>query len=122
MKKLGDESDRKETVLASIDDWLAEKLAKESKTAHDLADCMRVFANAGSDLGQAIRYAEHLFQQKGKIQLLTGHKSKGLEFDTVYHLDPFLCRQDEQDLNLKYVITTRSADKLYEINGLNIEW
>lgn len=122
MKRLGAENLPKESVLFAIDDWLAQKQAKESKTANDLADCMRVFANVGANLGQAIAYAEHLFKQAGKIQLLTGHKAKGLEFDTVYHLDPWLCREDEQDQNLRYVITTRSKDRLFEVNSNQIQW
>lgn len=122
LKKLGDEDMTQASVLSAIDDWLAERLARESTTAQDLADCMRVFASFGSTLGQAISYAEHLFAQKGTIRLMTGHKAKGLEFDTVYHLDPFLCREDEQDQNLRYVIDTRSKDKLFYINSRDIRW
>ncbi len=51
---------------------------------------------------------------------MTGHKSKGLEFNTVYHLDPWLIGDDEQELNLKYVIGTRSADSYFEINSGDI--
>lgn len=122
MKKLGDEDMTQASMLSAIDDWLDERLAKESTTAADLADCMKVFARSGTTLSQAIGYAEHLFAQRGRIRLLTGHKAKGLEFDTVYHLDKFLCREDEQDQNLRYVITTRSADRLYEIDSANIKW
>jgi len=122
MKKLGDVDWPKAKVMFAIDQWLAERLAKESKSAQDMADCMRVFASHGETLGQAITYAEHLFAQKGKIRLMTGHKAKGLEFDCVYHLDPWLCRDDEQDLNLRYVITTRSADRYYEIDSERIKW
>lgn len=122
MRKLGDDDTGKASVLSAIDDWLAERLSRESTTAQDLADCMRVFANAGESLGQAIAYAEHLFKQTGTIQLLTGHKAKGLEFETVYFLDPFLCREEEQDQNLRYVIQTRSMNNLFEIDSRNIEW
>lgn len=122
MRKLCDENSSKETTIAAIDLWLEERSAKGSKTAKDLADCMKVFAEHGNDLGQAIHYAEHLFAQQGKIQLMTGHKSKGLEFDTVYHLDPWLLSEDEQDLNLRYVISTRSKDRLFEIESRNIRW
>lgn len=122
MRKLGHESLNKAGTLSAINDWESERMARESTTASDLAACMRVFANVGTNLGQAIGYAEHLFAQKGSIHLLTGHKAKGLEFDTVYHLDPWLCRDSEQDLNLRYVITTRSKDKLFEINSAQIEW
>lgn len=122
MRKLGDESLDKGSTLSAINDWESERLARESTTASDLAACMRVFAETGSNLGQAIGYAEHLFAQKGKIQLLTGHKAKGLEFETVYFLDPFLCREEEQDQNLRYVIQTRSMNNLYEIDSRNIQW
>jgi DNA helicase II / ATP-dependent DNA helicase PcrA len=122
MRKLGDESMSRTSVMSAIDNWLSEKLAKQSSTAFDLADCMRVFARHGSSLSTAISYAESLFKQKGTIQLLTGHKAKGLEFPLVFHLDPSLCRDDEQDRNLRYVITTRSKDTLYEIDGREIRW
>lgn len=122
MKKLGPGDLPQASVLSAIDDWLAEKLDRQSTTAQDLADCMKVFASHGSSLSQAIAYAEHLFSQKGAICLMTGHKAKGLEFETVYFLDPWLCRDDEQDLNLKYVIETRSMNYLFYINSKDIQW
>lgn len=122
MKKLGDEHMSKAQLLGAIDSWLEEKLAKESKSAPDLAECMRVFANQGENLGQAIAYAEHLFAQEGSIQLLTGHKAKGLEWNTVYHLDPWLIGAHEQELNLYYVIATRAMETYYEVESGKIRW
>lgn len=122
MKKFGADSLDRQGVLDAIDEWLEAKLAKESKTAHDSAECMRVFARQGSDLGQAIRYAEHLFKVAGPIQLLTGHKSKGLEFKTVYHLDPQVIGNGPQDRNIRYVISTRSSETLYTIASNEIDW
>jgi superfamily I DNA/RNA helicase len=122
MKKLGAEDAPQASFLSAIEDWRAEKLAKGNASASDLADCMKVFAGFGSTKSQAISYAEHLFAQKGSIRLLTGHKSKGLEFDTVYHLDPWLLSDTEQDKNLRYVISTRSRDRLIEIDSRNIQW
>jgi len=124
MRKLGPETLSREGVLGAIAEWLAEKLAKESKTAEDTAGCMRVFAEQGKDLGQAIAYAEHLFRQHGSIYLTTGHKAKGLEWSTVFHLDPWLVRKQagEQDKNLDYVISTRSRDRLVEIDTETVEW
>lgn len=125
MKKLGDSDMNRASLLSAIEDWLVERLAKaqSSSTALDLAECMRVFAHFGNTLGQAVNYAEHLFAQRGTIQLLTGHKAKGLEWDTVYHLDPWLIRDDhEQELNLRYVITTRAKDTLFEINSKDIQF
>ena len=122
LKKLGPSDLSQASVLSAINDWLAEKMDKGSTTASDLAECMRVFASHGKSLAAAISYAEHLFAQKGTIRLLTGHKAKGLEFETVYHLDPWLCRDNEQDQNLHYVIQTRSMNNLYEINSKDIRW
>lgn len=122
LKKLGDNDMSRESLISAIEDWRAEKLARESKTANDMADCMRVFAGFATTLGGAVSYAEHLFRQAGTIRLMTGHKAKGLEFDTVYHLDPWLCRDTAQDKNLRYVISTRSRDVLREVNSLDIRW
>lgn len=122
MRRLGDAELTKAQTLSAIDAWLEERLAKSSTTAQDLADCMKVFASHGDSLGQAIAYAEHLFAQTGSIRLLTGHKAKGLEFPTVYFLDPWLIREDEQDLNLKYVIETRAMDRLYYVDSRAIRW
>ncbi|MDE2106760.1 MAG: ATP-dependent helicase [Patescibacteria group bacterium] len=122
MKKLGPESLTQAQTLSAIESWRAERLDRGSTSADDLADCMKVFAEHGSSLGTAISYAEHVLAQTGTIRLMTIHKSKGLEFDTVYHLDSWLCREDEQDLNLRYVAITRSKDRYFEINSKSILW
>lgn len=122
MKKLGSEDMRTPQVLNEIESWREEKLKAESKTANDTADCMRVFAEHGTTLGSAIKYAELLFSSNGTIRLLTGHKSKGLEFTDVYFLDPFLISETEQDRNLRYVIQTRSRQNLFTIDSRQIRW
>lgn len=122
MRRLGSEDTNRDQVKGLIAEWLAQKTDRGSTTAADLAACMMVFADHGSDLGQAIRYAEHLFAQTGSIRLMTGHKAKGLEFPVVYHLDSFLCRDNEQDMNLRYVIDTRAQERLYYIDSENIRW
>ena len=121
MRRLGEDGTGQEELLNAINHWEAEKTAKGSTTATDIADCMRVFARTGTTLGRAIAYADHLFKQVGNIQLLTGHKAKGLEWPTVYHLDSWLLRPDEQDSNLRYVITTRAMETYYEINSVDIK-
>lgn len=123
MKRLGSDSTTKEELLHAIENWRAEKLAKESTSASDIADCMRVFAEHGTTLGQAVAYADHLLQQQGNINLLTGHKAKGLEWHTVYHLDPWLIKDfGEQELNLRYVIQTRAMEAYYEVDSREIRW
>ena len=122
MRKLGSDDYPRQRVFTAIAEWQSQREEKESKTAKDLADCMRVFASHGSNLSQAIAYAEHLFKQEGTIRLSTGHKAKGLEWTEVFHLDPWLCRDDEQDQNLKYVIGTRSMDRYFEVDSGAIKW
>ena len=122
MRKLGPLELTREQLLLVIEEWRNEKLAKQSTTANDLADCMGVFAKRGENLGQAVAYAQDLFAQSGQLTLLTGHKAKGLEWPVVYHLDPFLIRDDEQDLNLRYVIQTRALEEYYEIETKEIIW
>lgn len=122
LKKLGDATMPRKALLSAIEQWREEKLIAGSKSAPDLADCMRVFAEHGETLGSAISYAEHIFAQRGTIQLLTIHKSKGLEFPSVYLLDPWLLGDSEQDLNLHYVAITRSANSLVMLDSTSIVW
>lgn len=133
MKKFGDGSLPREQVLEAVNNWEETQIAKarEARKAsiRDRAECLRVFADFGNTLGESIAYAEHLFACSGPIQFMSGHKSKGLEFDTVYHLDPFLIpshhalkladegdrSQLDQERNLRYVIETRSKENLFFI-------
>jgi superfamily I DNA/RNA helicase len=122
MSKLGSDDTEQAHVLYKIEAWREDKLEKGSSVADDMADCMRIFATHGETLGQAIAYANHLFAQQGTIRLLTGHKAKGLEWDTVYHLDPWRIGDAEQELNLRYVISTRAKRELFEVNSKDIRW
>lgn len=116
MKKLGALTTPRNQVLTLIDKWTEAQLAKSKspRATADKADCMRLFANQGSNLAEAIAYAEHLFAQAGPVQFLTGHKAKGLEFDNVFFLDEWLVRheQEEQEANLRYVVQTRAKQSL----------
>jgi superfamily I DNA/RNA helicase len=122
MRKLGDATMTRTALFTAIEEWREARMLAGSKSASDLADCMRVFAEHGATLSTAISYAEHIFAQTGTIRLLTGHKSKGLEFDNVYFLDPHLLSNTEQDYNLRYVIQTRSQNKLTELDSSGIIW
>jgi len=125
LKKFGDTNMEQKDVYAAIDQWEAEKLRKtrNAASATDKAECLRVFAGFGPTLGAAIGFAEHIFAAKGPVQLLSGHKSKGLEWDTVYHLDPHRVPSPfakegearEQELNVRYVIETRARKELFFI-------
>ena len=133
LKKLGTPDTTRENLHAAINQWERFKLQKETNvaTVRDKAECLRVFADFGNTLHEAVAYAEHLFATTGTIQLLSGHKSKGLEWDTVFHLDahripsPY-SKSDEdfaQEHNVRYVIETRSKRDLFFITmeGFNAE-
>ena len=134
MKKIAPVAVPTEAFCKAIIQWRTNELAKQPEARHasinDRAECLFVFAEFGKDSYEAQKYAEHLFSQAGPIQLMTGHKSKGLEFETVYHLNPHLVpskwavraaeegddTQLQQELNLQYVIHTRAKKELYLIN------
>lgn len=123
----------RENVHDAINAWEQEKLrkARDSGAISDKAECLRVFADFGDTLGAAITYCELLFSAKGPIQLLSGHKAKGLEWDIVYHLDPHRIPSPwakegealEQELNVRYVIETRAKKALFlvRLEDLNTE-
>jgi hypothetical protein len=122
--KVGRSGDSSEDLMFKIDGWRDEQLqtTNSPSTILDQAECMKVFASWGNTFDQAVGYAKHIFAQQGTIKLTTGHKAKGAEWDTVYHLDKHLLSKEEQDLNLKYVITTRAKRELFEITTKELQW
>lgn len=128
LKRLGPETLSREEVLVAITKWEADRLRKGRSAAStsDKADCLRVFAGFGENLSAAIAYAEHLFAAGGSISLMSIHKAKGLEFDSVYFLDPWRIpskyaqseNELEQERNLNYVAVTRAKS---ELNFVNLE-
>lgn len=114
LRSLGSESMNQEETIASIETWRKTKMAKarNKDKVTDQAACLRIFAVQGRTLGEAIAYCESLLSRAGPIKLMTGHKSKGLEFDNVFFLDEDLIGEDQQDRNLKYVIQTRAKETL----------
>lgn len=116
MKKLGPTSLPQDEVVEAINKWKTAKLEKAKSRAksgiHDRAECLLVFAAQGDNLGDAIAYAEHLFNSRAPLKLMTGHGAKGLEFDFVYFLDSHLVGDEGQERNLMYVICTRAKQTL----------
>lgn len=114
-------------IQASIDRWLEAELrrVKRQETAYEKAECLRVLTKGHDSLNSAILHAEALFKADGPIQLLSAHKAKGLEWDTVFHLDPWRIpsrfakegtEEYEQELNVKYVAETRFKKELFLVN------
>lgn len=127
LREFGDTDMPREELLEHLARWRANKLREgklKEETIEDRYACLTVFAEATDTLGAAIAHAEALFAAEGPIELLSGHKSKGLEWNNVFHLDPWRCpspyarrfEEKEQEANLEYVITTRAKQTLTLIN------
>jgi len=103
------------------------------ESARDKAESLRaVMGFTGINSAKDLREALHaLFSREdGRIQLGSIHRSKGLEWDVMVHLDPWRIpskqakeaakRGDEralqQEMNLKYVCETRTKNVLIEAN------
>lgn len=120
LKKFGPTSLPQKEVLEQIAEYelmRASKLRTPGRAA-DEAECLRIFARQGENLGAIIAYAEHICVMSGRVKLMTGHKSKGLEFEDVFILDRHLLKitPGHQDCNLLYVMQTRSQNRLTYIN------
>jgi superfamily I DNA/RNA helicase len=103
-----------EQLHSEIDVWAAqqERRTRALKTLHDRVESLHIIAEQGDTLGDAIIWAETLQNSAGRIKLMTGHKSKGLEFPEVFFLDQQLLSTEGQDPNVKYVIQTRAQERL----------
>lgn len=115
MKKLGPSSTPRDEAAQLVQAWLEMKLAvsRDHGKLHDQAECMRVFLEQGTTLGDAIAYAEHLMAVSGTIKLMTIHKAKGLEWNDVFILDKHLINLERtQEKNLLYVAITRAKETL----------
>ena len=130
LKRLGPLDMSHQQMVDAIDVWAMEQLRaeKNEETITEKAECLKVLCAplaAHWTLYEAIANAEDLFKQNGPIQMLSGHKAKGLEWDTVFHLDPWRVpsrftregtEEWEQEQNVRYVIETRFKNELFLID------
>lgn len=144
-KILPDDLIEADTCRANIEKWrqseisLAEANSKPAKVAiiNDRAECLLAVLDSGGALtsGQLRAILTRMFDPSGiAITLATGHKSKGLEWPIVVHLDPWRVPSKyakkaaeegymipmQQDLNLRYVIETRAQQVLINANLENM--
>lgn len=125
-------------LITSVERWRGEEIIKNSHNTtrldgiHDRAESMMAIVENSRSLADALALVDDIFSRGGKISLATGHKAKGLEWNHVFHLDPFrvpskkaLDSGDEaaiaQEKNLRYVIETRTKNKLTMGNMENFE-
>lgn len=132
MTEFGDLDMPQSQALEYVESWKRGKLSEgklHAETIEDRYACLRIFCEATPTLRSAIAHAEALFAAEGPIELLSGHKSKGLEWDHVFHLDPWRCpsryavgpEAEAQEANLEYVITTRAKKTLTLLNLENFD-
>lgn len=112
---------------------IANEKEHEVEGLEDRVECLRaVLEDAEArDAGSMRRIVGDLFaKEDGLVTLGSGHRSKGLEWDIVLHLDPWRlpskqARKAEaagddgpmkQEKNLKYVVETRTKHTLAEAN------
>lgn len=123
MKGLGPMEMTTDQTLEALEKWERIRLSKTREhgqdKVRDMATCMEIFIMNAESLGGSIAYAERIMSQTGRIKMMTGHKSKGLEFPDVFILDQQLLRTSEehsggknQDRNLLYVMQTRAQERL----------
>lgn len=94
---------------------------RDKAKTRDFCQCLRIFCDHGDTLRDIIGYAEHICTMNGPIKMMTGHKSKGLEFKNVFILDKHLLnlKEGSQDRNLLYVMQTRAQENLHYIDTEN---
>lgn len=111
MKKLGPAAIRRAQLHTEIDQWYERELRRQRDAglSADMRDAMRLFADEGETLAEALASIEALAMRDGRIKLTTAHKAKGLEWSDVFILDQHLCNWERgQDNNIWYVAVTRS--------------
>jgi ATP-dependent exoDNAse (exonuclease V) beta subunit len=113
-KKLGKPAMSSPDALEVLDGVIEAEMKKRRNKAQlrDTRACIEVFLRERPTLGEAIAYFQQVTTQAGRIKLMTGHKSKGLEFDRVWFLDRDLLSPKGQDRNIRYVIETRARHEL----------
>ena len=119
MRKLGPSHMSRTESLDALNDWEEEQLSKRRSkgTVHDQGQCIRAILRQCDTLGDALELLYTLENSRGNIQLLTGHRAKGLEFSDVFFLDEELVGEEEQDPNVRYVICTRALSTLTYIDS-----
>ena len=137
VRKLAPEDCQLAELLARLEAWehreignlIAQGREDRIDSVQDRAECLRAVAEGAEarTRDDLLAGLERIFvNERGRVTLSSGHRAKGLEWDLVVHLDPFRIpskqarnvaaagdsRALRQELNLKYVIETRTRDTL----------
>ena len=117
---------------AAIENWRRTETAAAKAAKHDgkiagindRADCLLAVLESSQNARELKDRLKDLFEKtNGQVTLTSGHRCKGLEWETVVHMDPWRVPSNwataaggeelEQEWNLKYVIETRSKNVLF---------
>ena len=118
LEGLGSPDMKIDDVNTALDLWLERERAKrkDGDRVNDIAACLRIITTREEvrNLADCVTDLKTLFARTGPIELMTGHRSKGLEFPHVFILDKQLLRIDkeQQEKNLLYVMQTRATESL----------
>lgn len=78
----------------------------------DLRDTLYCLADRATTVGDIARILDELERACGNVELMTGHKAKGLEFNNVYYYDCVSSKPNRAEANVRYVIITRARQTL----------
>lgn len=140
-KKLSpDQSIPLPAAMTLLSEWYAREFSvaeanKDNNKMDSLTDrfeCVQAVAQNKNPatLKNLIAELDNLFaNDSGRVTLATGHKSKGLEWDVVVHLDPWRVpskfakspAEIQQEHNLRYVLETRTKHTLVLANLSDFE-
>ena len=117
LDSIGTAATTQERAFELIDLWerKSRRIRKDDGQASDITDvvlCLKAVCGMYDTLGEARNFLAEARSSRGDVLLSTIHKSKGLEFDTVFILDVDLIAPVGQDRNVRYVAETRAKHTL----------
>lgn len=125
-EKLFTSSDSRLDMIHKVDNWYHQKTQRREKQESNLSVQDRYIAisillRESESLNQLLQTLSYLLEQRSGVRLMSIHKSKGLEANRVFILQPELLPHPnglpQQEANLKYVAITRAKGELYYVTG-----
>jgi hypothetical protein len=136
--RVADKAIPRDQLLTQLSLWYEREVSRLNtagkgellSSVKDRRECARMILQEVENLGEAMDLCDTIFDStEPGLVLTSGHRSKGFEWKTVYHLDPFRLPskyalaqaqagypgQLLQERNLLYVIETRTKHSLFMI-------